>query len=319
MTGSRAACSHARMSSISTHDPLVWHPAGVQGCAGGARLHQRAATRGRSLHRVRQLLVMERFLARVFPAIGSAVLKGGLVMELRLDRARATKDVPLRVSVRADELLDRLQAAGRVDLGDFLAFEVRADPSHPTIEAVGLRYDGQRFRAEARLAGRTYGSVCGVDVAVGEPLVGTPDDLEGSDTLAFLGLSSPRFRAYPMETHIAEKLHAYTLPRLRPNSRVKDLPDIALLAEAGTLDASHLARAIRETFAHRGTHPVPLRLADPPEAWAAVYGRMAEEEALPWSDLASLGGAVRGFLDPVLAGVGGVGEPAAWRWRDPGP
>lgn len=213
-----------------------------------ARLHERAATQGRSLNRVRQLLVMERFLARVFPAIGSAVLKGGLVMELRLDRARATKDVDLRVSVRADDLLDRLQAAGRMDLGDFLAFEVRADPSHPTIEADGLRYDGQRFRAEARLAGRTYGSAFGVDIAVGEPLV---------------------------------------------------------------------ARAIRETFAHRATHPVPLRLADPPEAWAPVYARMAEEEDLPWSDLASLGGAVRGFLDPVLAGVGGVWEPAAWRWGDP--
>ena len=96
-------------------------------------------------------------------------------MELRLDRARATKDVDLRVSVRADELLERLQAAGRVDLGDFLSFEVRADPSHPTIEADGIRYEGQRFRAEARLAGRTSGSAFGVDIALGEPLVGTPN------------------------------------------------------------------------------------------------------------------------------------------------
>ena len=211
--------------------------------------------RSRALNRVRQVLVMERFLARVFPAFGSAVLKGGLVMELRLNRARATKDVDLRVSVGADELLDRLQTAGRVDLGDFLAFETRADPSHPTIEADGLRYEGQRFRAEARLAGRTYGSAFGVDIAVGEQLVGAPQEIDGSDTLAFIGVSSPRFRVYPVETHITEKLHAYTLPRPRLNSRVKDLPDIALLPEAGTLDASNLARAIGETFAHRATTP----------------------------------------------------------------
>jgi Nucleotidyl transferase AbiEii toxin, Type IV TA system len=279
-----------------------------------ARLRERAAGQGRPFNRVRQLLVMERFLARVFPTMSSAVLKGGLVMELRLDRARATKDVDLRVSVRADQLLDRLQAGGRVDLGDFLAFEVRADPSHPTIEADGLRYDGQRFRAEARLAGRPYGSAFGVDIAVGEPLVGVPQEIDGSDTLAFVGLPPPRFRAYPVETHIAEKLHAYTLPRPRPNSRVKDLPDIALLAEAGVLDRSNVARAIAETFAHRGTHPVPARLANPPEAWAPVYARMAVEDGLPWADLSNLSGAVRAFLDPVLAGVGGEWDPVAWRW-----
>lgn len=284
-----------------------------------ARLHERAARQGRSLNRVRQLLVMERFLARVFPAIGSAVLKGGLVMELRLDRARATKDVDLRVSVREDELLARLQAAGRLDLGDFLVFEVRTDATHPVIEADGLRYDGQRFRAEARLAGRPYGSAFGVDIALGEPIVGTPQELEGSDTLAFVGVSPPRFRVYPVETHIAEKLHAYTVPRPRPNSRVKDLPDIALLAEAGALDASNLAQAIAETFAHRATHPVPSRLSDAPEAWAPVYARMAEEEDLPWPDLTSVGDAVRAFLDPVLAGVGGVWEPSAWRWRGGAP
>ena len=118
---------------------------------------------------------------------------------------------------------------------------------------------------------------------------------------------------------IAEKLHAYTVPRPRPNSRVKDLPDIALLAEAGALDASNLAQAIAETFAHRATHPVPARLPDLPEAWAPVYARMAEEEDLPWADLTRLGDAVRAFLDPVLAGAGGVWEPAAWRWMDDEP
>jgi hypothetical protein len=31
-----------------------------------------------------------------------------------------------------------------------------------------------------------------------------------------------------IETHIAETLHAHTLPRERPNTRVKDLPDLVL-------------------------------------------------------------------------------------------
>ena len=55
-----------------------------------ARLRERAQRDGRSINRVRQLVVMERFLARVFAGFDSAVLKGGMVMELRLERARAT-------------------------------------------------------------------------------------------------------------------------------------------------------------------------------------------------------------------------------------
>jgi hypothetical protein len=131
-----------------------------------ARLRERAQRDGRSINRVRQLVVMERFLARVFAGFDSAVLKGGMVMELRLERARATKDVDLRLNGRANDILDRLQAAGRSDLLDFLSFEVRSDAAHPVIEADGLLYEGQRFRAEARLAGRVYGSTFGVDVAI---------------------------------------------------------------------------------------------------------------------------------------------------------
>jgi hypothetical protein len=202
-----------------------------------ARLRERAQRDGRSINRVRQLLVMERFLARVFGGFDSAVLKGGMVMELRLERARATTDVDLRLNGRANEILDRLQAAGRSDGLDFLSFEVRADAAHPVIEADGLLYEGQRFRAEARLAGRIYGSAFGIDIAIAEPLVGHPVEIEGSDVLAFVGVPRPRFAAYPVPTHIAEKLHAYTLPRPRPNSRVKDLPDIALLAGSAAIES----------------------------------------------------------------------------------
>jgi hypothetical protein len=282
-----------------------------------ARLRERAQRDGRSINRVRQLVVMERFLARVFAGFDSAVLKGGMVMELRLERARATKDVDLRLNGRANEILDRLQAAGRSDLLDFLSFEVRSDAAHPVIEADGLLYEGQRFRAEARLAGRVYGSTFGVDVAIAEPLVGHPQEIEGSDVLAFVGVPRPRFVAYPVSTHIAEKLHAYTLPRPRPNSRVKDLPDIALLARSAAIDATELVAAIEATFANRGTHPVPATFHDPPRGWAPVYSRMASEERLDWADLAKLVSAVRSFLDPVLAGRRGVWNPAEWAWSDP--
>lgn len=99
-----------------------------------------ASTSGIDFSRRRQLLVFDRFLARVACTMGeAAVLKGGLVLELRLTRARTTKDVDLRFSGSPAVILDHLQAAGRLDLGDFLTFEVRPDPAHPAIRSSGRR------------------------------------------------------------------------------------------------------------------------------------------------------------------------------------
>lgn len=66
-----------------------------------------------------------------------------------------------------------------------------------------------------------------------------------------VGIDPPTLRLCPVETHIAEKLHAYTMPRPRPNTRVKDLPDLALLASIGALEASRLAEAFEQTFTFR--------------------------------------------------------------------
>jgi len=61
------------------------------------RLRTSAKT-GAEFARRRQLLVFDRFLARVVAVLGEAVtLKGGLLLELRLERARTTQDVDLRM------------------------------------------------------------------------------------------------------------------------------------------------------------------------------------------------------------------------------
>jgi hypothetical protein len=68
----------------------------------------------------------------------AATLKGGLVLELRLERARTTRDIDLRLTGSAEEVLGRLQAAARLYLADFLAFEVVADAEHPEITAIPI-------------------------------------------------------------------------------------------------------------------------------------------------------------------------------------
>ncbi len=279
------------------------------------RLRQLAGP-GAAITRRRQLLVFDRYLARIGRVFGdAAVLKGGLVLEVRLERARTTRDIDLRVNGAPGRLLDRLQEAGRIDLGDFMRFEVTVDARHPDIAGPGVQYEGQRFRAECRMAGGLYGQAFGVDVAFGDPVLGAPERVAGDDFLAFAGIAAPELLIYPVETHVAEKLHAYTLPRSTPSTRVKDLPDLALLGQAGARDARRLREAIELTFGHRGTHPVPVALPAPPEPWTPVYAAMAAEDDLPWKTISEVEAAARAFLDPVLdRSPRGAWDPGTWTW-----
>lgn len=276
-----------------------------------------SATTGAEFARKRQLLVFDRFLARIALVLGdAATLKGGLVLELRLERARTTKDVDLRMVGSPDDVLAKLQEAGRKNLGDFMTFEVVPDDDHPEIQNDGMQYDGLRFRAECKLAGKLYGQPFGVDVAFGDPILGEPEVIVAEDVLAFAGIAPPTLRLYPIETHIAEKLHAYTMPRTRPNSRVKDLPDIALLATAQPIDAKRLRAALEQTFAFRKTHALPAAVPSPIEAWRTPYEAMAREDQLAWPTLDDVTKAAQAFLNPVLAGgLDATWEPETWTWR----
>lgn len=162
------------------------------------RLRTSAST-GADFARIRQRLVFERFLARVVAALGdTAMLKGGLVLELRLTRARATKDVDLRVTGAPSDILAKLQVAGQLDLEDFMTFTVGRNRDHPEIQSEGMLYEGQRFRAECTLAGKLYGQPFGVDVAFGDPIYGEPEVAVAENLLAFAGVAPTSLRLYPI-------------------------------------------------------------------------------------------------------------------------
>ena len=71
-----------------------------------------ASKNGVDFARRRQLLVFDRFLARIVAVLRDTVLlKGGLVLELRLDRARTTKDIDLRLTGSPETVLADLTPA----------------------------------------------------------------------------------------------------------------------------------------------------------------------------------------------------------------
>ena len=276
-----------------------------------ARSQQRAFPIGRT----RQLFIAERLLVRLHASFGERVIaKGGLALELRLSRARTTKDHDLRLNGSATSLLRDLEAAASSDQSDWLVFRIRTDDTHPTIEGDGVVYEGHRFVARATLAGKPYGDPFGVDVGFGDVLTEGPDVVEGSDVLSFVGAERPRFRIYPRAAHIAEKLHAYTLPRPRENTRVKDLPDIALLATTGPFSGAAVRAALEATFLVRGTHALPNGLSAPPSSWVARYAAIATSDGLQWKTLDAVHAAAQAFIAPVLLGGAGNWDPARWQW-----
>jgi hypothetical protein len=67
--------------------------------------------------------------------------------------------------------------------------------------------------------------------------------------------------ALSVEQHWAEKFHAYTRPRETPNSRVRDLVDLALILEHEAPATERVRAAVDATFQRQRTHSVPGRCA----------------------------------------------------------
>lgn len=179
------------------------------------------------------------------------------------------------------------------------------------------------------LAGKKLGEF-GVDVAFAEPMLSEPELWSRSAVFALLALEPPTLRLYPLETQIAEKFYIYAKPRVgKPNSRTKDLPDLALLAQSRALDAASLRDVMIQKFAMRvanvqRTRPdfeFALPDAVPPlpdgkrgEYWRDNYQRIIQDQELPWGTLEACHAAVCAFLDPVLAGEEGTWSVERWAW-----
>ncbi len=265
------------------------------------RLEQTAATRGVALNTLRQMLLMERLLARLFvtAAPGSHdpmpddlapphpwLLKGGYAMELRMrPRARTTKDLDFTVTaaggeVGHDAILDDLIAAAERDVGDHLGFEIRG-PGKPL---VGPATGGWRFRLVVTLAGKPYGGFH-VDVGLDGPVPGRPEVLRCEDHLAFAGIPPGVVLAVPRAVQFSEKLAAYTRPWAdRVNTRTKDLVDLLLLIGDGLPADADLLVAIDRAFSEAGRRP-PDELPPPPEEWREDFEDLVAETGLAARDL----------------------------------
>ena len=136
-------------------------------------------------------------------------------------------------------------------------------------------YGGTRFRVEAIVDGKTFSKFL-TDIGIGDAWIEPQDTLQLSSHLEELGLESFTVKAIPIEHHIAEKIHALTLPRDVSNSRVKDLVDLFLIFKFEKFSNEKIKDCIRETFIKRDTHKVPTELPLPNESWEKPFKSMMD-------------------------------------------
>jgi len=257
------------------------------------------------VNRLRRQVAFDRLLARLFQNDATPwALKGGYALELRFKAARSTIDIDLtlqRVVATAEAgdavraIREMLQAAADASLDDWFQYTI----GPPVMDLTAAPYGGARYSVETRMDGRVFAKFH-LDAGIGDVVIQPLEIVECPDWLGFAGIKQPHVRMISREQQYAEKIHAYTLPRSTPNSRVKDLVDLALLAGDNRLDRAMAFSALRLTFERRNTHPLPVSLSAPPEEWQTPFQALAKECRLR-TDIAAVFDHVRTFFGEVVA------------------
>jgi len=268
---------------------------------------------GVPVRRIHLVVAIDRLLARLLEAVppGSWVVKGGYANQLRRpEEARFTEDLDLKIEAEIEEATGLLAAGFAIDLGDDFGYEVAAAAT----PLQGPPGGGLRFVVVVRVAGSILVPFK-VDVSASDVIVGDLETHLSDPVVERLGFTRARYPVYPIAQHVAEKVHALTLPRDIENTRARDLVDLAWFAQTISFRSDVLIDACVATFEHRATHPWPPTVPAPPTSWRKPYERWRAEldlsDATPEAAVAS----VAAFLDPVLAGIrDGDWDPETRTW-----
>jgi predicted nucleotidyltransferase component of viral defense system len=193
----------------------------------------------------------ERFLYRLSKSSHAEhfILKGALLLATRVGRRyRPTRDIDFLEHGEASQgaLARAVEdiASIRVE-DDGLVFDLKTleiDEIRENQEYGGLRVSMDVMLERARIPLQ-------IDVAYGDAVVPATMDLEYP---TLLGGATPRVRAYPIETVVAEKSEAIVKLGMA-NSRMKDYYDLWLIAATFTFDGQVLTKALVATFERRRT------------------------------------------------------------------
>lgn len=269
---------------------------------------------------LRRQVAYDRLLSRLFLAEPERwILKGATALLARLGgRARHSLDVDLASDSKdLEEAEAAFTKAAAVDLGDFFRFA--GSPGIQLIQSGRVR----RIPVVAYLGVTEFASFH-VDIVIGHPLTGKPDQVPALVPIEVPGWSQVGYRVYPVVDHVADKVcalierHPRGDGRFDPSTRYRDLADLVVFARTAEIDARELQAALEAESARRAlTLPASLPKPDGP-GWIAGYARIAREvPGILERDLDTAIVTARNFLDPLLQGRrSGRWDQQNQRWSD---
>jgi predicted nucleotidyltransferase component of viral defense system len=241
---------------------------------------------GETIERLRLKVAFDRLLARICTQEPCFFfLKGGYAMELRIARARATKDMDLTWFKRNSDsiepvselILQELQTSARVNLNDHFIYRI----GQPQRDVENAPYGGSQHSVLAIIDNRPFVEFH-LDVG-GDFLIDEVEKVYGADWLEFCDIPAPVIPMISIEQQFAEKLHSYTFPREQINTRAKDLIDMILLLQTESRTTEAFKKALQRIFRARNTHLLPAALPAPPMIWQKPFSTMAAECGLSQS------------------------------------
>ncbi len=205
------------------------------------------------------------------------VIKGGGGLQLRLGaRARTTSDLDTAFRgdiIEARDLLRSTLIRGWSGFEGVLSDEVE-------ITRAGITPPPWRARIKLAYKSKPFSTVAFEMSAAEGASLDFPEYHRVAISLAPVQLPDPGKIAFlPARYQIAQKLHACTEPPTgdHPNTRVRDLYDILLIAELVELEEyPALSAACREIFELRGRHSWPPVFSEQP-SWRETWRRLAED------------------------------------------
>ena len=266
------------------------------------RLNIIAKEKSVDIMRLRRQVAFDRFLARIFQTQRTdLVVKGGYTLELRMQRARTTKDIDFSFAGNLegtwrgnpDGLKLFFQDKSDVDLKDFFSFVI----GDTTLDLENAPYGGFRFPVEAKMGTRRF-VVFSIDIAAGDCWFEPHESASIHDWFGFAGIPAVNIPIISLEQQFAEKFHSYTRFRDYENSRVKDLIDMILLINDKKMKKGRVLDITKATFNRRDGAAFPLVFHVPPGNWRKKFIDYAKECGID-EDIKSAVEKVRSYCSAV--------------------
>lgn len=289
-----------------------------------AKLKNMAKTVDIDVPALLQRYVQERLLYRmsISDEADNFVLKGGLLMAAYNNGSlmRPTEDIDFS-GITSDGNVERLRTA----LQKILSIDVEDDGVEFAIDTMIIKKDrvgivpGGKIAMLAKVG--TAKVELKIDIGFGNPV--TPE-VKMIEFPSLLDGNAPRptMKSYPLETVIAEKLHAMAQFG-GENTRLKDYYDIWMMTKLQEFDGDTISDAIENTFNYQ-ERPIPVTFSglsrdfvvEKEAKWKAFLSKLPGK---PNYDFEEVVDTLNDFLEPLIENARSGDRPGSkwspeYRW-----